>query len=30
MGGTISLNADNGFEVTFTIPVYKGQDNEIA
>jgi len=30
MGGKISLNADNGFEVTFTVPLYKGQDNEIA
>ena len=30
MGGNISLNSKDGFEVTFTIPVYKGQDNENA
>ena len=24
MGGHISLNADNGFTVRFTIPIYKG------
>ena len=27
MGGRISLKSDDGFEVTFTIPTYKGQDN---
>ena len=26
MGGSVSLSADDGFEVTFTIPIYKGQD----
>lgn len=30
MGGNISLSSNDGFEVTFTIPVYKGQDNENA
>lgn len=27
MGGRISLKSDDGFEVIFTIPTYKGQDN---
>ena len=27
MGGKITLKSDDGFEVTFTIPTYKGQDN---
>ena len=27
MSGQITLNADNGFTVTFTMPLYKGQDN---
>jgi len=26
MGGSITLDAEDGFEVAFTIPVYKGQD----
>jgi len=30
MGGNISLSSKDGFEVTFTVPVYKGQDNENA
>ena len=28
MGGKISLSANNGVEVTFTMPLYKGQQNE--
>ena len=28
MGGTISLSAKNGFDVTFTIPTFKGQSDE--
>ena len=28
MGGDISLSASDGFEVIFTLPIYKGQDNE--
>ncbi|MCR4881215.1 MAG: HAMP domain-containing histidine kinase [bacterium] len=28
MGGKISLSAKDGFEVRFTLPLYKGQDNE--
>ena len=27
MSGEISLSSNDGFEVTFTIPLYKGQDN---
>ena len=28
MGGKISLNSNDGFAVTFSLPTYKGQDNE--
>lgn len=28
MGGNVSLDASNGFEVKFTLPIYKGQDYE--
>ena len=28
MGGEISLSSKDGFEVSFTLPLYKGQDNE--
>ena len=30
MGGKISLSADNGFEVTFTVPIYNGQDENVT